>query len=336
MRRASALEVRAWTACSFAVVAAALGCTRAHLDDGTPTGLRDTSTAGAAGMSPPRPPQAGAGGAPVAALDAGGHVPDAGTADGGAAPDAAPGAAGAPASPPPSRDSGALDPKWMLPPPQTEITADDPNMLPVGIWVGESRDNLSCGHSTRLTLQITRGENGEAPRGVIVFGEAPFPTSIVDPEQAYPAGADEHEALCRMASPSEGFPYTLLAGQVSAAGRFDFRVAVVEPYVSWCALQPSYPSRFDETDYGCLPPSAVAAVSTCQSDPEHCPIPAGKFRLCMFPNGACLCFKDGCTANLHLTFRFDLRIEGTRMEGVASRLVFTEDAPVEVRLRRVE
>jgi hypothetical protein len=64
--------------------------------------------------------------------------------------------------------------------------------------------------------------------------------------------------------------------------------------------------------------AAVAqAYNACQSQPDQCEIPPGRFELCRWP-GACLCFEDGCSANLNRTHRFDLQVTGNLMEGLIS------------------
>jgi hypothetical protein len=249
---------------------------------------------------------------------------------------APPGTAGAASGAPAIAEP--VDSKWTIPPPPVGITASDPSLLPEGVWLGESRMPLACGDSQRIALQIAPGASGEPAQGTIVFGEGAYPSSLVDPEQAYPVGADHFAALCSTQRASEGYPYSVFAGQLSSSDRFDFRVAILEPYVRWCALQTSQkaPAAFDATGYSCLPSLSHEELVTCQSQPEHCPIPSGKFQLCQAHAGACLCLEDGCSANLNVTHRFDLRVDGTVMEGLVSPSYWSEFGSVEVRLQRVE
>jgi hypothetical protein len=218
--------------------------------------------------------------------------------------------------------------------PSPQILLEDGAAVPSGVWTGSSRQSFACTESAQITLLFGEPVPGRAPRATIVFGSDPFPDSEVDPERGFPLGDSAEMTQCRSQAPSAGFPYDVLDGGVSRAGRFAFRVAATQPLTPWCALQTSVPAGSSSTtDYWCLPDLPFEQFSGCETtDDPPCPVTPGKFWLCW--TDACVCVSDGCRANLNRTFSFDLQIRDADMEGYVS--LPWEDEPIEVRLRRVE
>jgi hypothetical protein len=225
--------------------------------------------------------------------------------------------------------------------PRAGIDADNPEQLPVGVWIGETREPIACLASPRVVIEIAVGNDPGSAFGFVVFGEGEPPPPVSDPDVGYPPSEDLEELWWRLTAPSEGFAYTILEGHVRSSGRLQFRIAVVEEYEPWCALQTSYLSGVRGltllTDYSCSPdPGGWAAcsefgvfsLSSPPPDAPDCPLDYNKVRLCDVEDGPCICTREGCIANMSRTFLFDLLLTGNEMEGLV--------ANTEVRLRKVK
>jgi len=218
--------------------------------------------------------------------------------------------------------------------------------LPEGLWVGETRSELACaiegggvlpGSSRRVTIQITRPNTDALARGSLVFGDRQeVPPTATNPDEGYPVtDHDRLDPVCRANHASAGYPYQIRDGHVSADGRLDFRIALVELYGTWCALQKGYrgqgPSTF-ETGYSCVPPLDIYSV--CAPEPASCPISAVKYEICSSA-AICLCLESGCYANLNRAYRFDVRVQAQTMSGVLASVGLFQ-SPIEIKLRKVE
>jgi hypothetical protein len=241
----------------------------------------------------------------------------------------------------------ATDDEWDDLSPQGKIEAEGEAQLPIGLWIGETREAVTCSQSSRVTLEIAPGAEAGSAFGFAVFGEGDPPAPAKDPDVGYPPEDDRDALLCRERFPTEGFNYTILEGTINEDGRFQFRIAVVEIYEPWCALQTAYPSGRggSATGYACMPNLSMEEDSVCNSldggesyppPPENveCPVDYRKFLLCG-EWGPCICTQDECAANMNRTFRFDLAVNGTEMEGLVTDLSLGDVLPIEVRLQKV-
>jgi hypothetical protein len=226
-----------------------------------------------------------------------------------------------------------------VPVPTPGIIADEASKLPTGVWLGETSKAIACSTtSRRITLQITPDDGSGPAQATIVFGDNDRVPPVEDPDQSYPPGISEEEAHCRSNNPTPGFAYAVRDGRMSSSGRFDFRVAVAEPYIPWCALQTSTHAGDGVAGYLCIPELDTEQSFDCYSaqDRSNCIVPEGKLRLCRH-GGICLCFQDGCTTDLNRFNRFDLELTSpTEMAGVVAEVLDAFDEPVELRLRKVE
>lgn len=229
--------------------------------------------------------------------------------------------------------------------PEDTIDVDENEQPPLGLWIGETKEAIACSTSKRVVIEIIPSGTSGSAVGFVTFGETEPPPPETDPER-YPS-IDSVEAFdCRTTSPIEGFRYTLLEGQLSESGRFQFRIAVLEELQTWCSLQTSY---FDEIrgEYKCIPwlsgqeHQACEELSCldCPASSVECPYDYGKYEICNRGSiySICICEQDGCTVNMNKTFRFDLVADETTMEGVIANLTpgFVS-SPTEVRLKKVE
>jgi hypothetical protein len=258
------------------------------------------------------------------------------------------GGSGAPMHAGPAGDGGVPRIAPNIPQLPVGIVVADGATLPAGLWVGETRSAQACATSggnglpsgsRQVTLQLTQTGN-TAAQGIAVFGDRQVaPPMATNPDVGYPVAGDRFGSTCREYYPSAGYPYAIRDGHVSVGARFDFRIAVVELYSNWCALQTSYetpgPLGVSSSAYSCMPPIGIQNYQLCQSTPEQCPMSASKFEICK-TDAICVCLPDGCYANLNRTFRFDLRVEGQNMIGLLVRAGSNELAPTEIKLRRVE
>jgi hypothetical protein len=236
--------------------------------------------------------------------------------------------------------------EWKESYPQAGIDAENVEQLPLGIWIGETGEEVACSPSHRVAIEIAAGADPGTAYGFAVFGEGDPPPPVSDPEVGYPPGEGREELWCRMNAPSEGFAYTIREGHVGSNDRFRFRIANLEIYEPWCALQTSYQWNYGSIDgYNCAPALDSDEWMACgelgggsfyppPADDAECPLDYGKFALCD-EFGPCICTEEGCIANMNRTVRFDLMINGTEIEGVVTNLSLGDTPPTEVRLRKV-
>ncbi len=233
--------------------------------------------------------------------------------------------------------AGTVD-QWRRYAPEPGIRADNAGRFPLGVWSGETRESITCSGSRRLSLTITETDDPLVAAGYLVLGETdPLPPATVA-STVYPPGDDQADIDCRRYSPCEGFAYTLLGGRLSEDGRLQFRIAVLELYEKWCAMQGSYPGETGFFDHVCVPELSsqqklACAASAYASEDVGCPLDTGMYALCS-DSEPCICFADGCTANSNRTISFDLTVDGSSMAGLISDLSSGSSSPREVRLQR--
>ncbi len=235
-------------------------------------------------------------------------------------------------------DQGSFAPKGGIEIPESE----EPS---IGVWLGETREEMRCLLSRRVLVGMTPGHEPGTGFGFVVFGEREPPLPLTDPDTGHPPedNGNRTDITCRIGSPTEGFAYTILDGRISEDGRFRFRVAILEFYEAWCAVQTSYHGM---SGYRCWPDlssdewGACVALGGGEVYPPPaadavCPLDYGKFELCG-ESGPCICREDGCTVNMDRTLVFDLVISDTSMEGIVTNLSLGDEPPTEVRLRKVQ
>jgi len=225
--------------------------------------------------------------------------------------------------------------------PELGIVAQKDEQLPIGVWVGQTKETIAfaCSSSLRVEIQVSPREDSDSAFGFVIFGEGEPPPPVKDPDVGYPPEDNREDLLCRQRSPSEGFAYTILEGHISKNGRFRFRIAVTELYEPWCALQTVGNGM---SGFSCRPELSNDEWAACSyqsgdissPDDTECPLDYGKFWLCE-EWGPCICMEDGCSVNMNRTLLFDLMIEGAEIEGVITNLSIGESPPTEVRLRKV-
>ena len=299
-----------------------------------------------------RPRQVGpsepAGGTASAGKQGAGPQSQGGTAASAGVPAAAGSRAGTMGPPPPKVPRTSAE----VPEPPDGITVDDGAELPEGVWVGAYRRvaiagmegfSFVCGtHSTRVTLQVRSGSSTERPVGTIVFGDHQQLEPPQEPEPPMGYESDLPDGFAEAACGGGGqlratYPYSLRTARISQQDVFDFTLVSSEPWDSWCSQQMSYARKALATRYSCLPPMSSATYDACQAsklvDHEGCPMSFAAFTLCR-EGGACLCFEDGCRANVAQTLAFKLQRTGDELAGVVSQ--GPEFPQMELRLRRVQ
>jgi hypothetical protein len=279
---------------------------------------------------------------------AGGYAGHAGRVDAGA--HAGSGAAGrTPANAATTSDAGAANVPANIPQLPLGITVDATATLPEGLWVGETGSEDACavggggvipGSSRQVTIEITAAAAGAPPQGIVVFGDKQvLPPVATDPDVGYPVPDDALDSLCRQNHASAGYPYAVRDGHVAPDGRVEFRVSVVELYAEWCALQTSYlvgrASGGTANGYTCNPPLGGDDLFLCWMTPEQCPIPSTKFETCNGSDTTCVCYQDGCYANLNRAYRFRLQVMGQTMVGLLNPPNSDTWPAIEIKLHRV-
>jgi hypothetical protein len=334
-----------------------VGCGRLHLDaatGGSPAGVDGDSAGARVETTAGRSAAAGSGDATTARSGAAGvaaHSANVGQ-DGGAHESgrAGAGTAGRAVTDRGTAGAGVDDkPRADIPQLPIGITLDGDATLPEGLWVGETQSEAACpaigggvteGSSRRVTLEVAPATAGAPAHGIVVFGDEQivFPIAT-NPDVGYPVGDDYYDAQCRQDHASAGYPYAVRDGHVSPDGRFEFRIAVVELYDTWCGLQTSYGPgdvRFTENGYSCLPYLGNADFDLCETMSMQCPISSSKFASCQ-NDATCVCHPEGCYVNLDRTYRVDLQVSAQRMDGLLARPGYNDSQPsIPIKLHRVQ
>ena len=230
----------------------------------------------------------------TALLGCGGHTLDVGSMDGG---------------------SGAVD-----------LRGDAGGSGPEGpVWIGTLENAQLSDGSNRLTMTLSVAGDGGAS-GTVLLGDGALLQPPTDPDVGYPPGAEFPPLPGGSLSFFEGFPYTMLDVHFSGS-RLTFRLAEVELWTQWCALQTPYRVLPNDVDggwnYECAPnwgPSSDSMDCTTQ-DPstlQDVPIDCGKAGLCI--SYACACSATRCTVSSlpGIGLSFDLTITGASADGTIS------------------
>jgi hypothetical protein len=204
-------------------------------------------------------------------------------------------------------------------PPRIELL--DGATWPSGLWVGQSAFADVCGtESRRVSMRFESGDDGTAPRGLVVFGEHER-VAPVDPEHGYPEPHVGQSAYrCPREKLYDGYPYAIREATVWPDGRMTIWLSPDEMYDDWCVSQTSYRGSVltdvgysSEDEHTCVS-LPLSQYRLCNGDPAACPVNYDKFHLCV--DGYCNCNETGCRARFVQTVRIVLAVVDQRMEGV--------------------
>jgi hypothetical protein len=195
------------------------------------------------------------------------------------------------------------------------------------VWNGTLENAQLSNGSNRLTMTLSVGPDGGAT-GTLLLGDGALLPPATDPNVGYPPGAEF--------SPFpgggtlglfEGFAYTMLDGHLSGS-ELTFRVAEVELWTRWCALQTPYPALRDSDgtwEYLCVQNwgwgGSGGPMGCALSDPttmQDIPIDCGKVSLCN--SYACNCSATACRVSSfnESGMSFDLVLTGMTADGAIS------------------
>jgi hypothetical protein len=183
----------------------------------------------------------------------------------------------------------------------------------IGEWAGYIENVQFQSGSDAIHMNVT-GSQGDQIEGVVTFGAGSPPPVAVDPDVGYPTGP----ACGYQPGVTEGFAYTVLAGNMSVA-RLEFGIDARELWKTWCELQTSYEWGADGP-FSCLPNASVIGgdENGCyllDEQQNSTPVDCCKQTMC-FWDQVCECHLDGCGIELNgAAIRFDLTIDGDAAVG---------------------
>lgn len=184
-----------------------------------------------------------------------------------------------------------------------------------GEWAGYIENVQFQSGSDAIHMNVT-GSQGDQIEGVVTFGAGSPPPVAVDPDVGYPTGA----ACGYQPGVTEGFAYTVLAGNMSVA-RLQFGIDARELWKTWCELQTSYEWGADGQLFSCLPPLGFGGDDNgcylVDEQQNETPVDCCKKDMCLSGGSdVCQCHADGCTVELNgAAIHFDLTIDGDAAVG---------------------